>query len=147
MSDPIDFTPLKKAIRSLQEGIQVVSNNVWFYDQSEPVQNTLIAGVIQNFEFVYELSIKMLKRQLESEAASPMEIDETRFKDLLRIAAEKGLIRNVEAWFNYRTMRNITAYTYDHEKAEQVYEDTLGFLEDAQLLFNRLEQRNEPPSS
>ncbi|NOR69735.1 MAG: hypothetical protein GQ532_08610 [Methylomarinum sp.] len=34
-----------------------------------------MAGVIQNFEFVYELSIKMLKRQMELEVASPEDID------------------------------------------------------------------------
>ncbi len=142
MPESIDFSSLKKAIHSLQEGIDVVSDTDWFYGQSAPVQNTLIAGVIQNFEFVYELSIKMLKRQLEFEAASPAEIDEASFKDLLRIAAEKGLITDVEAWFSYRAMRNITAHTYDHEKAEQVYDDTLGFLDDAILLLNHLEARN-----
>jgi len=107
------------------------------------VQNTLIAGVIQNFEFVYELSIKMLKRQMEVESASPEEIDFTSFRGLLRTEVEKGLVQNIDVWFEYRQMRNITSHTYDHEKAQQVYEMTIGFLQSARELLNKMEQRDE----
>jgi hypothetical protein len=63
------------------------------------VQDILMAGVIQNFEFVYKLSIKMIRRQIELESASPEEIDKTNFWDMVRVAGEKGLIADVEAWF------------------------------------------------
>ena len=125
MSDVrLDLSALRDAVGSLEDGLEVVSDSEWFNQQSEKVQNTLIAGVIQNFEFVYEISIKMVKRQIELESASPTEVDETNFRDVLRVAAEKGLIADVEAWFKYRKMRNITAHTYDHEKAQKVYQDT-----------------------
>lgn len=143
MSDThLDLSALRNAIRSLEDGLEVVSNSEWFNAQSSKVQNTLIAGVIQNFEFVYEISIKMIKRQIEAESASPDEVDETNFRDVLRVAAEKGLIADVEAWFKYRKMRNITAHTYDHEKAQQVYQDTLIFIGDARALLQKLEKRN-----
>src|SRR3990167_1837195 len=138
----LDFSALQKAIQSLHEAIEIISNHKWFNEQPSAVQNTLIAGAIKNFEFVYELSMKMLRRQLEWEADNPTEIDETGFKDLLRMAAEKGLIENVERWFAYRTMRNITSHTYDHEKAQRVYEDTLTFIKDAKILLENLENRN-----
>ncbi len=83
------------------------------------IQNTLIAGVIQNFEFVYEISTKMIKRQIEIESASPEEVDESNFRNVLRIAAENGLIADVEAWFGYRLMRNITAHTFHHKKRKR----------------------------
>jgi nucleotidyltransferase substrate binding protein (TIGR01987 family) len=102
----------------------------------------LIAGVIQNFEFVYEISFKMIKRQIEEESASPDEVDESNFRDVLRVASEKGLVADVEAWFKYRKMRNITAHTYDHEKAQRVYRDTLVFINDARALLKELEARN-----
>ena len=38
----------------------------------------------------------MLKRQLEINAASPEEIDHSSFRDILRTAAKKGLISQVE---------------------------------------------------
>ncbi len=142
MLQHLDLSALQQTMQSLQDAIAVVGREDWFAAQDQKIQNTLIAGVIQNFEFVYEISTKMIKRQLELESASPTEIDEADFRDLLRIAAEKGLISNVEAWFTYRKMRNITVHTYDHDKAEQVYEQTLIFVKDASLLLKKLEERN-----
>lgn len=138
----LDLGPLRGALASLEDGLDVVSDTLWFNQQSNKVQNTLIAGVIQNFEFVYEIGFKMLRRQIEAEAASPTEVDESNFRDVLRVAAEKGLIADVEAWFRYRKMRNITAHTYDHEKAQQVYRGTLLFMADARALLAQLEARN-----
>lgn len=84
----------------------------------------------------------MLKRQIELESASPTEVDESNFREVLRAAGEKGLIADVEAWFKYRKMRNITAHTYDHDKAQQVCADTLTFIADARALLRNLEARN-----
>lgn len=138
----LDLSALREAVASLTDGLDVVSDPVWFNAQSEKVRNTLMAGVIKNFEFVYEISVKMLKRQIELESASPTEVDESSFREVLRAAGEKGLIADVEAWFKYRTMRNITAHTYDHDKARQVYADTLTFIADARALLQALESRN-----
>lgn len=138
----LDLSALRNAVSSLEDGLEVVSESAWFIQQSSKVQNTLIAGVIQNFKFVYELSVKMIKRQIEAESASPEEVDETNFRDVLRFAAEKDLVADAEDWFKYRKMRNITAHTYDHEKAKQVYKDTLIFINDARDLLKRLEVRN-----
>lgn len=138
----LDLGPLRRALLSLEEGLDVVSDAPWFQQQNSKVQNTLIAGVIQNFEFVYEIAFKMLRRQIELESASPEDVDESNFRDVLRVGAEKGLIADVEAWFRYRKMRNITAHTYDHEKAQQVYAGTLLFIADARALLAKLEVRN-----
>ncbi len=142
MNVRLDHSSLKSALTSLSDGIAVVSDTKWFYVQTDAVQNTLIAGVIQNFEFVYEISIKMLRRRLELDAASPTEIDQDNFRDLLRTAAERGLITNVEAWFEYRKMRNTTAHTYDHDRAQKVYQGTMAFVADATELLKNLESRN-----
>ncbi|WP_258522718.1 nucleotidyltransferase substrate binding protein [Xanthomonas oryzae] len=142
MNEKLDLTALRNAVSSLEDSLSVVSDSAWFDQQSKQVKNTLVAGVIQNFEFVYEIGIKMLKRQIEAESASPEEVDETNFREVLRVAAEKGLIADVEAWFKYRQMRNITAHTYDHEKAKKVYQGTLDFIVDARDLLQKLEARN-----
>ena len=138
----LDLSSLREALRSLADGLEVVSDSEWFSQQSSKVQNTLIGGVIQSFEFVYEIGVKMIRRQIEAESASPEEVDETNFREVLRVAAEKGLVADVEAWFRYRKMRNITAHTYDHEKAQQVYRNTLDFIGDARALLQKLEARN-----
>lgn len=138
----LDLSALHSAIQSLDDGLSVVSDGAWFNQQNDKVRQTLIAGVIQNFEFVYEISVKMIRRQLELESDSPAEIDQASFRDLLRIAAEKGLIADVEAWFGFRQMRNITAHTYDHAKAQQVYQGTQDFLNHARQLLIQLEGRH-----
>lgn len=138
----LNFDSLHSALLSLENGLDVVSDAGWFSQQSDKVQNTLVAGVIQNFEIVYELGFKMLRRQIEAESASPDEVDTFNFRDVLRAGAEKGLIADVEAWLRYRQMRNITAHTYDHDKAKQVYQGTLLFLADARALLAALEARH-----
>lgn len=140
--EKLQLQPLEQVIASLTDALAVIADTDWFEQQRPQVQNTLMAGVIQNFEFVYEISTKMIRRQLEAEALSPEEVDQSSFRDILRTAAEKGLIDDVEAWFRYRLMRNITSHTYNQEKARQVYEGTLVFIEDARALLKQLEGRN-----
>jgi hypothetical protein len=63
-STSLDLTPLRLSLSSLEDGLDVVRDLAWFQQQSDKVRHTLIAGVIQNFEFVYEISTKMLRRRL-----------------------------------------------------------------------------------
>jgi nucleotidyltransferase substrate binding protein (TIGR01987 family) len=143
MTEPrLDLSAFRKAVASLERALEVVGNTDWFDAQSPNSREVMTAGVIQNFEFVYERAIRMLRRQIELESASPDEMDHTNFRDMLRIAGEKGLIADVEAWFGYRMTRDLTAHTYDHEKAKQVYQDTLVFIDDARALLAALEARN-----
>lgn len=138
----LDFTSLRNAVASLEGALGVVGDAGWFDRQPEAVRRTLIAGVIQNFEFVYELSVKMVRRQLALEADSAEEVDQAGFREMLRMAAEKGLIEDVAAWFNWRRMRNLSAHTYDQEKAEAVYRDVGTFVRDARALLAALEGRH-----
>jgi hypothetical protein len=142
MNEQLDLTALRDAIAALGDGLEVVNNLDWFNAQSSKVKNTLIAGVIQNFEIVYELSIKMIRRRLSIGYFSADDVDQMEFRDLLRSAAETGLIIDAETWFQYRKMRNITAHTYDHEKAQLVYYKTIHFIGDASALLAALEARN-----
>jgi nucleotidyltransferase substrate binding protein (TIGR01987 family) len=143
MSEPtLDLGSLRAAIASFEDALDVVGDETWFGVQSPKVQNTLMAGVIQNFEFVYEIGFKMIKRRLELDSASPGDVDGQNFRDILRLAGETGLVDDVAAWFEYRTMRNITAHTYDYAKAQQIYRGALTFRGDAIALLARLELRN-----
>lgn len=139
----LDLSSLRKVLASMSDALDVVRDDAWFNQQNDKVRHTLIAGVIQNFEFVYEISTKMLRRRLEMDALNPSEVDFANFRDVLRIAAEKGLITNVPDWFGYRQMRNITAHTYDHQKAQQVYEGTQTFMMDAWRLLAWLEDARD----
>jgi len=103
----LDLSSLQKAVDSLQRATNVASklkNEQTDKDRTEVVR----AGVIQNFEFTYELCWKFMKRWLEvnGEGAS---VDGASRKELFRIAAERRLIEKVEAWFAYTESRNETA--------------------------------------
>ena len=138
----LDLTSLSNSIESLEASLNVVGDETWFTALPNAVQNTLIAGVIQNFEFVHELSIKMIRRRIEMDSASPTEADFANFRDLLRTAGERGLIADVEAWFGYRKLRNETTHTYDRHKAQKVYHGIPAFLHDAKLLMRELQARD-----
>lgn len=129
----LDLHSLQKAVSSLERAITRSKDNI---DDEE-----LRDAVIQRFEYTYELCWKMLKRQLEIEAPNPAEIDTLSFKDLLRTAAEKGFINNIEQWFIYREQRNITSHTYDETKAISVQKTAFDFIKDAGRLLAKLEQR------
>lgn len=129
----LDLSSLNKAINNMERAVN--------RSQRTPDDEELRDAVIQRFEYTYELCWKMLKRQLEEESPHPSAVDALSFRDLLREGAEKGMIRCVEDWFVYREQRNITAHTYDENKAISVYNTALNFLPDARDLLNELEKR------
>jgi nucleotidyltransferase substrate binding protein (TIGR01987 family) len=130
----LDFSPLQKALNSLNRAI--------VRSQQAPDDEELRDAVIQRFEYTYELSWKMLKRQIEQESPTPSDIDRLSFRDLLREGAERGMITDVEKWMDYREQRNITSHTYDEDKAKSVYESALSFCNDSKALLSELERRN-----
>lgn len=131
---PLDLSSWRRALDSLERGS---ARSV-----AAPADDELRDAVIQRFEYCYELSWRMLKRHLEEVIPDPASADQWSFKQLIREAAERGLIPAVEPWTEYRYQRNLTAHTYDEEKARLVYQTALAFLADARELFKEVERRN-----
>lgn len=142
MSFTLDLSPLRQALTSLGDSLQVVADEAWLQNQSAAVRNTLFAGVVKHFALVYELGMKMLRQQIKAESDTPGETDQLGFRDLLRVGAEKGLIGDVEAWFRYRQMRGATSNPDHSAHARQVREGGPPFLTDALALLTALERRN-----
>ena len=138
----LDLNALNQAVTSLQQALQDSQDPAFTASLTPSQRRLIIAGVIQNFEFSYELCYKMLKRQLEQDAAVPADIDQLSFKDLIRTAFEAGLLAEPELWFEFRRQRNITSHTYDQLKAQSVYQTAMVFLPQAQAVLTKLEQRN-----
>lgn len=141
-ADRLDLDSLRNAVKPLESGLATLGDQDWLAQQPAPVREVVAAGVIQNFEIVYELSVKTLRRQLERDLPSTAEIERGGFRHLLRLGGEAGLIEEVANWFEYRKMRNITSHTYDPAKANTVLAGIPGFLRDARLFLSALEQRN-----
>ena len=95
-------------------------------------------GCMQRFEYSYELCVKSLRRQLEELADSPADIDVLGYKDMLRVAFERGLIEDALPWFGFRELRNTTSHAYDPDKAAAVFDGVRAFLGHAQRLLARL---------
>jgi nucleotidyltransferase substrate binding protein (TIGR01987 family) len=140
-SEPrLDFSSLRAAIASLASALEIVESEA-FSKSDLRWQNTLHAGVVQNFEFTFELSWKMLKRQLEQLVAASEEVDAMGYRDLIRTGHSFGLISDVEVWFEFREWRNITAHTYAKDKALKVVAAAPQLLARARALLAALEAR------
>jgi nucleotidyltransferase substrate binding protein (TIGR01987 family) len=124
------FSALTKAVQSLSQALAIAA--------TRPDDLLLRDGCIQRFEYTYKLSVKFMRRQLEAFADSPSAIDELGFKDMVRAAAERGLIDDPQTWFSYRELKNITAHTYDADKALTVFTELHAFLSSAERLFKKL---------
>ena len=130
----LDLTSWKRALASLERAIT--------RSLAAPKDEELRDAVIQRFGYSYELSWKMLKRHLEQVVPDPGAVDQWSFQELMREAAERGLIAAVEPWIEYRHQRNMTAHAYDENKARRVFESARSFFTDAGSLLVEVERRN-----
>ncbi len=134
----LDTSSLRQAIAQLARGLDEA--------RAEPGRDLLCDGVIQRFEYTYELSHKLLRRFLEQTDASPDRLDGSSFADLIRLGSERGLLRSDwDVWRTYRTARGTTSHTYDSAMARQVFALVPAFLEDAQALLDVLDHRTTAP--
>jgi nucleotidyltransferase substrate binding protein (TIGR01987 family) len=131
---PLDITPLKNAIDRLREGLDRHSR--------EPSDDQLRDGLIQRFEFTYELCHRTLRRFIRQTAASPDEIDRMAFQDLIRTANQQGLLLgDWPAWRQYRDSRAKTSHAYHAKTAQEVADTIPGFLAEAEHLREELRKR------
>ncbi|MBI2605549.1 MAG: nucleotidyltransferase substrate binding protein [Deltaproteobacteria bacterium] len=97
---------LSKALCSLEKALA-----------TPPSEDRDYAGIIQNFEFVYELTWKTLKLILEKEgieAPFPRVVFEEAFK--------RNILEGNEIWKNIIESRNLSAHTYDQNLAKNLVE-------------------------
>jgi nucleotidyltransferase substrate binding protein (TIGR01987 family) len=99
----------------------------------EITQKAIKSGVIQHFEFTYDLCWKF----------SRTAADGVTRRELFRLAAENRLIVDVDEWMRHHDARNLTSHTYDPAVAETIYAAAHDFARDAQRLLEALEARND----
>lgn len=124
----LDVSPLADALLQLDVGLRQAEDN--------PLNELLRDGVIQRFEYSHELALKFLRRALEIVFGD--DVDKMAYNDVLRTGAERGLIDEVDRWFEYRVARNKTSHTYDAATAAAVFAFARPFLVDARELLLRL---------
>ncbi len=124
----ISLEPLEKATTSLAEALD------------QPKNPFIRDCVIQRFEYTYELSIRTMKRVLE-QLPEGYGIDSLNYRDLVRYAAEVGVVDDPNQWFVFRDARNSTSHAYNEEVSEKVYSMAVQFLPKVKDLTSKLKQK------
>jgi len=136
MSSPtIDLSPLRKALALLTEALAFWAA----LPDGTALKPHLRSAVIQSFEFSYELSVRLLRRVLIERSESADRVADLSFNDLLRAAADAGLLADAPRWREWREMRNATSHAYDEARAQAVAQRAAAFAQDAVTLLDALE--------
>lgn len=113
---------LKLAFARLKEAVPEVQNQL---DKD---------GVIQRFEFVFELVWKTLKDYAEDKGR----FDGVSPKDAFRVAADLGLIDNPLIWFDFLRSRNEATHLYNEQKAEEIFVQIPNFIDSVENLISKI---------
>lgn len=118
----MDFTHMEKALRSLNKALNPL-----------PQTDLERDGVIQRFEYSFELLWKHAKRVLAQngiESHSP--------RSVIRDMAQQSWIDDADAWMSFLDARNLTTHTYNEEIAEKVFLAAQKFLKKAKAVLIKL---------
>ncbi len=120
------FQNLKKSYEFLKEGLSLSSP-----DRFQE------AGIIQSFEFTFELSWKTLKDFLEGKGSSI-----SFARDVIKEAFAARLIKDGHLWIEMLEQRNALSHTYDRKQAN----DALNLIKSRyfpaiQQVYQELEKR------
>ncbi len=129
----LQVEPLEKALDQLRTGLELA--------EKDPSNELLRDGVIQRFEFTFELSWKLLKRYLEIYGLE--RLDAYTNKDFFRAGHEQAMIRDAEPWLEYLKMRNLAAHVYNEEIAREVYQTARDLVQDAAFLLDKLKEKTQ----
>ncbi|CAO5682268.1 MAG: hypothetical protein HEEMFOPI_01647 [Holosporales bacterium] len=106
------FDNYKRAYILLREGIEIIKTRELTQLEKE--------GMIQRFEYTWELAWKTLKDYLEFEG---IVLDKVTPASVLRTAFEAKIIKDGESWMNALDSRNKMSHTYDLKEFEKVVQD------------------------
>lgn len=117
----------KKASQKLDEATQL-----------ELKEDIIIDGVIQRFEFTFELSWKLMKTFLEYTGITDIKSPRGAIKEAFTF----GLINDGENWIGMLVDRNKTSHIYDEEEARLIYEKIKNIYNKLLLEFyNSIEEK------
>ena len=130
----LDLSSFHNALARLREGLARY--------QQDTTDTQIRDGLVQRFEFTYEIAHKTLKRYLEQASPTPEQYDLMPFQDLIRSGNEQALLLgDWSAWRAYRDMRSRTSHTYDEAIALQVVAGIPAFLDEATHLCDQVSLR------
>ena len=130
----MDYSQLKTAIERFGEMLAAYRDNARRPAlEREAVQDSLI----KRFEYTFEVAWKTCKRHLQedgfTEAASGSP------KSIIRLAAERKLIADAEAWMGYLAFRQDSPWQdYSNDNAETVLDIAEAFYKNVVNLYQQM---------
>jgi len=108
------FSNYRKALRQLGAAIEL--------RRQRPLTDLEKQGLIQSFEYTYELGWNTLKDYLVYQGI----VDIVGARDAIRQAFRRELITDGEGWMDMLADRNLTSHTYNEDTAEEVEQRICG---------------------
>ena len=125
MNDTLNITPLKNALKRLQQSLS--------YPEDQPL---VLDASIQRFEFCIELTWKTLKKALVQEG-----ITANTPRECIQQAFAAYWIDDEVQWLMMLKDRNLTSHTYKEALAQEIFQRLPHHLVAMQALLQHLEAR------
>ncbi|MDE0102558.1 MAG: HI0074 family nucleotidyltransferase substrate-binding subunit [Bryobacterales bacterium] len=136
----LDYSALERATAQLQKSFRYLHSDL--ARQDSDLREQFRSATIQALEYTYELAVKMIRRQLSQIVSEPAGLRRIDFADVMRVAADAGIISDARAFLRYREIRNKTSHTYNSDHAERTVDVVDDFLRDVDFLLRQLASRN-----
>jgi nucleotidyltransferase substrate binding protein (TIGR01987 family) len=127
----LDISNLKKCIESLQNCVKDFQNTTEL-----SIKEYIEDACVKRFEYTVETSWKIMKKYLKLEYGKSEK--ELTMNNIFRFMEGYGLIKSWEKWRFYYDKRNDTSHEYNKEKANEILTIINDLTEDAQFLYNQL---------
>lgn len=112
------FQNFDRAYQLLREAVE--QNN------AEPLSQLELEGLIQRFEFCFELAWKTMMDYLKENG---VRVDPVTPRNVIKEAFASKLIADGQVWIDMMLQRNLLSHTYDFEK----FKETLDAINDSYL--------------
>jgi len=113
---------------------------MWNRYLSDPEDEAVRESVVKRFEYTYESSLKMLRRQMQQDLGTST----SSFSEVIRWGWTEGLLsEDLAMWKQFRENRNRTSHMYGEENVIEVCAEVPRFLAEAKFLLSQLEKRND----
>jgi nucleotidyltransferase substrate binding protein (TIGR01987 family) len=109
------FSNFRKALNKLRKSVIIISEKTDFEDE---IDELLIEGIIQRFEYTHELAWNVMKDYAEYQGYT----DIRGSRDAIRKALSINIIDDAN-WMNTIEDRNQTSHDYDDETAKRIFEN------------------------
>lgn len=129
----MDYTQLRTAIQRFGEMLKAYRDNA---NRPPLEQEAVQDSLIKRFEYTFEVAWKTCKRHLEEEGFTEAETGSP--KSIIRLAAQRRLIANPDAWFGYLQFRQDTSHDYSSDKAEATLDTAEDFYRDVVTLYGEM---------